>query len=169
MPLKITAGARRGVKIKSVVFKINKKAVAATGSTASVPVGALKIGKRNPISAVVTLTNGKSVTVNEIVTVLKCRCRRSPASASLAGPQLKCSSSMPLRARAVKLTVIGPGNVTATGTAKVTAKRGAKKRAYSATLKPKGTLLPGRYVYKHVATTRRKGEKLLAVRVLTLG
>ena len=33
IPLKITAGARRGVKIKSVAFKVNKKAVTGTGST----------------------------------------------------------------------------------------------------------------------------------------
>ena len=142
---------------------------AATGSTASVPVGALKIGKRNPISAVITLTNGKKVTVNEIITVLKCPLPPVTCQRLSGGTQLKCSSSMPLRARAVKVTVSGLPGQSASGNAKVTAKKGAKKGTYSLTMKPKSVLLPGKFVYKHVATTARKGEKLLAVRVLTLG
>jgi uncharacterized delta-60 repeat protein len=169
IPLKITAGARRGVKIKSVAFKVNKKGVAATGSTASVPVAALKIGKRNPISAVVTLTNGKKVTVNEIITVLKCPLPPVTCQRLSGGTQLKCSSTMPLRARAVKVTVSGLPGQSASGSAKVTVKKGAKKGAYTLTMKPKNVLLPGKFVYKHVATTARKGEKLLAVRVLVLG
>ena len=84
------------------------------------------------------------------------------------GAQLKCSSTMTLRARSVSVTVFGADGKKASGKAKVTAKRGAKKGTYTLTMKTPVTFLPGRFVYKHVATTTRKGEKLLAVRVLNL-
>jgi hypothetical protein len=75
---------------------------------------------------------------------------------------------MPLRATAVKVTVVGAGPVTARGSARVTAKKGAKKGSYSLTMKSSSVMQPGRHLYKHVATTRRKGEKLMATRVLNL-
>jgi hypothetical protein len=75
---------------------------------------------------------------------------------------------MPLRARGVKVTVTGLPGQKATGSAKVKFKKGAKKGTYTLTMKTPVTFLPGRFVYKHVATTTRKGEKLLAVRVLDL-
>ena len=133
-----------------------------------VPFAALKIGGRNATSVVVTLTNNKKVTVNDFVGLTKCPLPPVSCQRLSGGTQLKCSSSMPLRARSVSVTVFGADGKKARGKARVTAKKGAKKGSYTLTMKTPVTFLPGRYVYKHVATTTRKGEKLLAVRVLNL-
>jgi uncharacterized repeat protein (TIGR01451 family) len=167
-PLKLTAGARRGVKTKSVAFRVNKKAVASTSTSVLVPFAALKVGGRNAISVVITLTNNKKVTVNDFVGLTKCSVPPVTCERLAGGTQLKCSSSMPLRARSVSVTVFGADGKRANGKAKVNAKKGAKKATYTLTMKTPVTFLPGRYVYKHVATTTRRGEKLLAVRVLNL-
>ena len=169
VPLKITTGARRGVKVKTVAFVVNKKTlVSPSVKSLAVPLAALKIGKRNAISVVVTLTNNKKVTVNDFVTLTKCELPPVTCQILAGGAQLKCSSSMPLRARRVTVTVFGVDGKKASSSAPVTAKKGAKKGSYTLTMKTPVTFLPGRYVYKHVATTTRKGEKLLAVRVLNL-
>jgi hypothetical protein len=108
------------------------------------------------------------VTVNDFVGLTKCPLPPVSCQRLVGGTQLKCSSSMPLRARKVTMTVFGADGKQAKGSAQVKAKRGAKKGSYTLTMKTPVTFLPGRYVYKHVATTTRKGEKLLAVRVLIL-
>jgi uncharacterized delta-60 repeat protein len=169
VPLKLAVGARRGVKVKSLAFKVNKKAIPTTSTKAlSVPLARLKIGSRNAISVVVTLTNKKKVTVNDVVTLTKCELPPVTCERLAGGAQLRCSSTMPLRARRVTVTVFGADGRKATSSAPVTAKKGAKKGSYTLTMKTPVTFLPGRYVYKHLATTTRKGERLLAVRVLNL-
>lgn len=168
LPIKVTAGARRGAKIASARLLVNKKAVASSGTTANVPVSALKLGKRNRVSSELTLTDGRRITVNEIIVVLKCPLPPVTCQRVSAGTRLKCSSSMPRRARSVKVSVAGPNGVKANGSAKVKLRKDGKKGEYSVTMKPNATLPPGRYLYKHVATTTRKGEKLPATRILTL-
>jgi hypothetical protein len=168
LPIKVTAGARRGAKIASAVFKVNKKVVTSTGTTANIPVGALKLGKRNTVSSDLTLTDGRKITVNEIIVVLKCALPPVTCQRVSGGTRLKCSSSMPRRARTVKVTVAGPNGATANGSAKVKLRKDGQKGEYSMTMKPNATLPPGKYLYKHVATTTRQGEKLLATRILTL-
>jgi hypothetical protein len=168
VPLKLATGARRGVKIESVAFKVNKKTLVSTTSSLLVPLASLKIGARNAISVVVTLTNNKKVTVNDVIGLVKCPLPPVSCQRLAGGAQLKCSSSMPLRARRVTVTVFGADGKKATTSAPVTAKKGAKKATFTLTMKTPVAFLPGRFVYKHVATTTRRGEKLLAVRVLNL-
>jgi hypothetical protein len=81
------------------------------------------------------------------------------------GKSLTCSSSVPNSARAVKVTVAGAAG-SVSGSARP--KKGKRSATYSLTLRPKTALPAGRYVYKQVATTTKKGPKLLVVRVITL-
>ena len=168
VPLRITTGARRGVKTRSVAFRVNKRPVASTTTSVRVPFAALRNGARNAISVVVTLTNNRKVTVNDVIGLVKCPVPPVSCKRLSGGTRLKCSSSMPLRARSVSVTVFGADGKKAVGKAKVTAKKGAKKATFTLTMKTPVTFLPGRFVYKHVATTTRRGERLLAVRVLNL-
>ena len=75
---------------------------------------------------------------------------------------------MPRRARRVSVSVAGPGGVTAKGSARVKLRRGARKGSYSLTMTPSAALPPAKYLYKQAMTTTRKGERVLATRILTL-
>ena len=68
----------------------------------------------------------------------------------------------------MKVTVAGPDGAKASGNARVKLRKDRKKGEYSMTMNSKTALPPGKYLYKHVATTTRKGEKLLATRILTI-
>jgi hypothetical protein len=168
VPIKIKATARRGVKIASAEFKVGSQAVAANGTTASVPVTALKLGRGNRVTATVTLTDGRRVTIREFIVPRKCAPPPVTCKRLSEGARLRCSSTMPRRARRVKVSVAGPGGVTAKGTAKVKVRKGQRKGRYSLTMTPSATLPPGKYLYKQVMTTTRKGERVLATRILTL-
>jgi hypothetical protein len=78
-----------------------------------------------------------------------------------ASGKLTCSSRTPLGAIKVKASLINSaGKTVAAGSAPV------KKGKYTATLR--GTVPAGKYQYRHVATTKKKGEKLLMVRVVSI-
>jgi hypothetical protein len=158
-PLRVTARVT-GARAKSIAFKVNGKAVAATGAAATVGASALKIGsRRNKVDATVTLANGKKATATQLLVVL--RCPLPAVTCKRAGPALSCASRTPLGAIRVKATLINSaGKSVAAGSAPV------KKGRYTATLR--GTVPAGRYQYRHVATTRRRGEKLLMVRVVAI-
>jgi Ca2+-binding RTX toxin-like protein len=166
-PLKLTAKARR-LRIASATFSVNGKAVPSSGRTGSAPINALKLGARNKVTVTITLTNGKKVTVNQFITVKGCPLPPVKCLRLADGSQLKCSSRVPKRIRAVRLTILGQPGQSARGTARVKRKKRASHGTYSVTLRPAAPLPPGRYVFTQTGTTARKGEKLLAVRVLTL-
>jgi hypothetical protein len=62
----------------------------------------------------------------------------------------------------VRVRATGPGGETATGTARV------RRGRYSVTLRSRVALLVGVYVYKHVGTTKRRGERFFMVRLFTV-
>jgi Ca2+-binding RTX toxin-like protein len=167
-PLKLTAKARRGLRIASATFTVNGRAVPSSGRSGSAPIAALKLGSRNKVTVTITLANGKKVTVNQFVTVKRCPSPPVKCQRLADGAQIRCSSSVPKRIRAVQLTLFGRPGQSARGRARVRRKRRASKGNYTVTLRPATPLPPGRYVFTQVGTTARKGEKLLAVRVLTL-
>ena len=168
VPIKITARARRGVQLASAEFKVNNKVVASSGTTANVPVTALKLGRGNRITATLTLADGRRITVREFIVPRKCTPPPVTCKRLSEGTRLRCSSTMPRRARRVSVSVVGPGGVTAKGSARVKLRKGARKGSYSLTMTPSAALPPGRYLYKQAMTTTRKGERVLATRILTL-
>ena len=60
------------------------------------------------------------------------------------------------------MTVLGLDGLKATGSAAV------KKGRYTVTVRSAKPLVPGHYLFKHVATTAKKGEKLFMVRSITV-
>jgi RTX calcium-binding nonapeptide repeat (4 copies) len=158
-PLRITARVV-GARARSIAFKINGRTVAATGSATNVPATTLKVGSRsNKVEATVTLTSGKKATATQLLVVLRCplpivTCKRATG-------KVTCASRTPLGALRVKASLINSaGKTVASGSAPV------KQGKYTATLR--GTVPAGRYQYRHVATTRRRGERLLMVRVVAI-
>jgi hypothetical protein len=168
VPVKITVRPRGGVQIASAAFKVGNKPVDSTGTTANVPVNALRLGRGNRITVTVTLADGRRVTVREFIVPRKCAPPPVTCKRLSEGARLRCSSTMPRRARRVTVSVAGPGGVSAKGTARVKVRKGQRRGTYSLTMTPSATLPPGKYLYKQVMTTTRKGERVLATRILTL-
>jgi outer membrane protein assembly factor BamB len=163
LPLRVTVGTRRGVTVASASYTLNGKAV-----PAAVPLSRLALGAPNRISAIVKLTDKRIVRVTQILTVRTCPVPRVTCRRLADGRHLKCSSSTPLRATRVNVTVVGAGGITAKGSTRVKAPKRARNGTYTLTMRASGPMTPGRYLYKQVATTRRKGERLLATRILVL-
>jgi hypothetical protein len=65
-------------------------------------------------------------------------------------------------ARRVKVTVTRTAGETATGSATVARGR------YTVTVRSRAALSPGRYAYKHVATTNRRGQKFQMIRAVAV-
>jgi hypothetical protein len=78
------------------------------------------------------------------------------------GHSLTCSSKTPLGAVRVRASVVGSGGQRASGSAAV------KKGKYTITLRSRTALPAGRYLFKHTATTKLKGEKLFLTRLVTV-
>lgn len=168
VPLRLSLRGRRGARVATVSYSVNGKAVSASKNVAKVPLAALKVGRRNTIKARVTLASGRTVTVREVVAVVRCPVPRVTCKRLSGGTRLRCSATMPRRTRRVRVTVTGAPGQKATGSARVRVKRGSRKATYKLTMKPRTALPAGSYVYRHVATTSRRGERLLAVRVIVV-
>ena len=167
-PLRLSVGGRRGARVSRVRYTVNGKVVGKK-TVAKVPLASLKVGRRNTIAARVTLSNGRKVTVRELVAVVRCPVPKVTCKRLSGGTRLRCSSTLPRRARRIRVTVTGRPGEKATGSTRVRLSKGARKASYKLTMTP-GTALPaGRYVYRHVVTTARRGERLLAVRVIVVG
>ena len=169
IPLRLSVRGRKGASVARVRYTVNGTVVAATKTVARVPLASLRVGRRNSVAVRVTLAGGRKVTVREVVAVVRCPVPPVTCKRLSGGAQLRCSSTMPRRARRVRVTVTGLPGQKATGSARVRLKRGARKASYKLTMKPRTALPAGSYVYRHVATTTRKGERLLAVRVIVVG
>jgi hypothetical protein len=169
VPLRLSVGRRGAARVASVTYSVNGRAVTATKNVAKVPLTALKVGRRNTIKARVTLAGGRKVTVREVLAVVRCPVPKVTCKRLSGGTQLRCSATLPRRTRRVRVTVTGRPGQKASGSTRVRVKRGSRKATYKLTMRPRTALPAGSYVYRHVATTTRRGERLLAVRVIVLG
>ncbi len=161
-PVKATVKGSGGASVRSVAFTVNGRPLA-TAAAGAVPTARLKIGSRaNSVVATVTLKNGKKVKVKQLLVILRCPLPATSCKRGAGGRSLTCSSKTPLGARRVRVTVLGLGGLTATGSAAV------KKGRYTVTVRSAKPLAAGHYLFKHVATTARKGEKLFMVRSITV-
>jgi hypothetical protein len=171
-PLLLAVRLRARGAIAAVSFTVNGHALPA-GTTASaaaavrlsqkVPVALLRIGsRRNVVRALVRLRDGRRVRLTQFLVILRCHvpalaCRR------LAGNHLlRCRTNTPLGVLRVRVTATGPGNQVARGSATV------RRGRYTVLLTSRSVLPPGVYVYKHVGTTRRRGERFFMVRLFTV-
>jgi hypothetical protein len=154
--------AGRG-SIRSVRFTVNGRAVAGSGRRASLGIGSLRIGsRRNELVAAVVLRDGRKVTVTQFFVVLRCRLPRVSCRRLTDGRSLRCSARTPLGARRVKVTVSRSDSQTAKGSAAVTNGR------YTVTVHSAVQLPAGKYAYKHVATTRKPGQRFQMIRLVTV-
>ena len=162
--VRVTGVRASASPIRSVAYRINRRAVAtAAGNTARIPAVALRPGRaRNRLDATVTLRDGRRVTITQYFIVTRCpvptvTCRRQPDPRTL-----RCSSRTPLGVRRVSVRLTGTTGQTAAGSAPVTRGR------YTTTLRSRSAIAPGRYAYRHTGTTRRRGEKVQMVRLITI-
>jgi hypothetical protein len=156
--------AGRGA-IKAVGFTANGRALTADarGFATAVPIGSLRIGRgRNRLAAKVTLRDGRTITVVQFFEVLRCPLPPVSCQRLADGHSLRCTGGTPLRARKVKVTVIHSTSQTARGTASVTRGR------YTVTVRSSTALPAGRYAYKYVATTARRGQNFQVIRLVSV-
>jgi hypothetical protein len=151
--------------ITGVTYLLNGRAIAANvPATQKVPVPAagLKPGRgRNLIVAQVTLAGGRKVSIKQFFIIVRCSVPRV-ACQRLSPTSLRCNTRTPLGVRRVRVTAASPAGGTASGSARVTRGR------YTVTLRAKVTLPPGRYTYRHLGTTRRRGERMTMIRYVTV-
>jgi hypothetical protein len=160
LSVKLSGG---GGSIRSVVFTANGKATTASGRTASVPVTDLSIGsRRNKLQAKVTLSSGKTVTLQQLAVVLRCSPPATTCKRVGDGHKLTCNSKTPLGGRRVKVTVVRLPTEKATGSATVS------KGKYTVTVSSSTALGPGTYAYKAIVTTKRRGERFQMLRLVTV-
>lgn len=157
-PLRLSVKLRGRGAIASVTFTLNGKAVAA-----KIPVASLRIGsRRNKVVATVKLRDGRKVKVTQFLVILRCHVPALACKRLAGGNRLSCHTRTPLSVRKVKIVATGPNGEKATGSATV------KKGKYTATLRSRAALAPGTYVYKHVGTTKHRGERFFMVRLFSV-
>jgi hypothetical protein len=156
--------AGRGA-IRSVAFSANGRALSpgAKRLTAVVPIGALRIGRgRNRVVAKVTMADGRRATVTQFFEVERCPLPPVACTRLSDGRSLRCTGGTPLRARKVKVTVTRSAAQTARGSATVT------RGHYTVVVRSSATLPPGRYAFKYVATTSRRGQSFQVLRIVNV-
>ena len=163
-PLRLTVRLRGRGAIASVSFTVNGKPVAtASAAAATIPVAALRIGsRRNKVVVKVVLRDGRTVRVTQLLVILRCHVPKLACKRLSGGRRLRCSTRTPLAVRRVRVVATGPANEVARGSAKV------KRGRYTVDLSSKTALSAGIYVYKHVGTTKRRGERFFMVRLFTV-
>jgi uncharacterized repeat protein (TIGR01451 family) len=158
-PLRLSVKLRGRGAIASVTETVNGRAVRA----GAVPETALRIGShRNKVVATVRLRDGRRIRVTQFLVILRCHVPSLACHRLAGGKSLSCRTSTPLGVRRVRIVATGPNGETATGSASVTRGR------YTATLRSRAALPAGTYVYKHVGTTRHRGERFFMVRLFTV-
>jgi hypothetical protein len=164
-PLRLTLSVRGRGAIASATFTVNGKAVPAAsgGRRSTIPVGVLRIGsRRNKVVAAVVLRDGRKAKVTQFLVILRCHVPKLACKRLSGGRRLRCVTRTPLAVRRVRVSASGPGNETARGTASV------KRGRYTVTLTSRVALPAGVYIYKHVGTTKRRGERFFMVRLFTV-
>jgi hypothetical protein len=114
------------------------------------------------VVATVKLRDGRKVKVTQFLVILRCHVPALACKRLAGGKSLSCRTRTPLGVRKVKIVATGPNGEKATGSATVT------KGKYTATLRSKVALPPGTYIYRHVGTTRKRGERFFMVRLFTV-
>jgi hypothetical protein len=164
-PFRVSVRRRSRQLITGVTYLLNGRAIAAnTPATRQVPVPAagLKPGRgRNLIVAQVTLASGRKVSIRQFFIIVRCSVPRV-ACKRLSATSLRCNTRTPLGVRRVRVTAASPAGGTARGSARVTRGR------YTVTLRAKVSLPPGRYTYRHLGTTRRRGERMTMIRYVAV-
>ena len=164
-PLQATVRfAGRGA-IRAVTFSSNGRILTAGASrfAVAVPVAALRIGRgRNRLSANVTTADGRRATVTQFFVVQRCPLPAVSCQRLGDGRSLRCTGGTPLRARKVKVVVTRSVRETAVGTATVTRGR------YTVVVRSSASLASGRYAYKYVATTGRRGQQFQVLRIVNV-
>lgn len=161
----VIRGARSAQRALSVSYAVNGKLIAlnvAPGKAINVPASALKAGRgRNLMVALVALANGRFVRINQFFVIVRCSVPRV-ACQRVGARTLRCRSRTPLGVRRVTVSAASPAGGTARGAAPV------RRGRYTVTLRARVTLPAGRYTYRHVGTTRRRGEKMIMIRFVNV-
>ncbi|HVE67863.1 MAG TPA: hypothetical protein VNB64_04710 [Solirubrobacteraceae bacterium] len=163
-PFRVTVRITRQTA-RGVTYGLNGKVLALaqpTGRQISVPAAALRPARgRNTLVAALQLANGRLVVITQHFVIVRCSvpavtCARTGAMT------LRCSTRTPLGVRRVRISAASPAGGSAIGTATVVRGR------YTATLRARVSLPPGRYTYRHVGTTARRGERMVMLRYVTV-
>ena len=163
-PLRLDVSSRR-VAVGSVVFTVNGTAL----QSSVIPASLLRAGRRNVARAVVTLANGRRTTITQVLRLARCTQATIRCTRVSGGAQLRCTSTLPRRARRVRVTITGAVGQRAVGSTRVRRpRRGARNAAYTVTLPATVPFAPGTYTYRHTVTTTRRGERLVVVRSFVL-
>ncbi|MDX6698657.1 MAG: hypothetical protein QOE65_2054 [Solirubrobacteraceae bacterium] len=149
----------------AVSYAVNGKIVAVNvkpGVQVPVPASVLKPGRQqNTMVAAVALASGKSVVITQHFVILRCTVPK--VSCKRTGDKtLRCSTRTPLGVRRVTVSAASPAGGRAVGSAPVS------RGKYTVTLRSAVSLPPGVYLYRHVGTTGRRGEKMTMVRQVTV-
>jgi hypothetical protein len=164
-PFRVSVRLRTRQFVTGVTYVLNGRVIAANKPAAEkvpVPAAGLRPGRgRNLTVAQVTLAGGRKVNIRQFFIIVRCSVPRV-ACRRLTATSLRCSTRTPLGVRRVRVSAASPAGGTATGSALVTRGR------YSVTLRAKVSLPPGRYTYRHLGTTRRRGERMTMVRFVAV-
>jgi hypothetical protein len=163
-PFRATVRLRRQTA-RSVTYIVNGRTIAVNvpaGRQVRVPAAALKRGRgRNQMVAIVTLLSGRTVRITQFFVIVRCSVPRV-ACRRISARSLRCTSRTPLGVRRVTATAASPAGGTARGTATV------RRGRYTVTLRAPVTLPAGRYTYRHVGRTRKRGERMVMIRYVNV-
>jgi hypothetical protein len=149
----------------AVSYAVNGQIIAvnvAPGKQVAVPARVLKPGRqRNTMVAAVALANGRSVVITQHFVILRCTVPRV-ACTKTGDKTLRCSTRTPFGVRRVTVSAASPAGGSARGTAAVVRGR------YTVTLRSVVSLPPGRYTYRHIGFTGRRGERMTMIRYVNV-
>jgi hypothetical protein len=150
---------------RAVSYTVNGQVIAVNvpaTQKVKVPAAVLKRGSgRNKMTATVQLLNGRTVVINQFFIIVRCSIPRVTCQ-RLNATTLRCNSRTPLGVRRVTVSATSPAGGRATGRATV------RRGRYTTTLKAKVSMPPGRYTYRHVGTTRKRGERMVMIRYVAV-
>ncbi len=164
-PFRARVVLRRGGFATAVTYIVNGKVVAVNArpnTQVRVPTNVLKPGRgRNRMDAYVALPGGRVVKITQFFVIVRCSvprvsCRRTSART------LRCQSRTPLGVRRVRVSAASPAGGNAVGATPV------RRGRYTVTLRAKVNLPAGRYTYRHIGTTRKRGERMVMVRYVNV-
>lgn len=163
-PLSASLTSNGRARIASAAYSVNGRRLGGTSRTTRINVGRVKIGAGtvNHVTVVVGLSNGKRMTLDQRLVILRCAVPKVACQRLSGGTKLLCKSFTPLRGRHVKVTVTRPPTQTASGSTTV------HHGAYTVTLTSRSAVPPGTYAYKDVVTTAHRGEQFMLIRLVAV-
>ena len=165
-PFRMTVRLRRTrQRVVGIRYTTNGRPLgvnARAGQQISIPASVLRPRRgRNLTVARVTLSNGRTVPIRQFFIIVRCAVPRV-ACTRLSPTSLRCNSRTPLGVRRVRASATSPAGGRATGAAVV------RRGRYTVTLRSRVALPAGRYTYRHVGTTRRRGERMVMIRYVAV-